>query len=190
MRKLAWMFAFLAGLLPMSLIAQTPLTVASQNQVDQRGKISPNLWTSTSKKYDNGTGFYEWYLAGQSWGEALVGPAFFPKKGMEIDFAVGLETNKRPLRGQAQIWMGNARGSFLTAVEYGGSGFWYTAVGNRNVLTIQNEKIGLGFRAKRYAGIGPQIQVAVGRFTAWGCPIMWDTEKPETNVMFGLTYKP
>lgn len=193
MRKLALLFALLAVLLPMNLTAQTSLAVASQNVINSKSEIAPTMWSTTTTKINDHVGLYTWYLASKNWGEAVVGPAFFPKKWMEIDLAAGLETDKRPLRTQAQIWMGNAKGSFLAAVEYGGSGFWYVAEGNINVLTTRFETIGVGYRAQRFVGIGPRFQMLGSnrKLKLWASPIMWDTEKHGvTNSMFGLVFTP
>ena len=188
MRKLVLLFIFIAILAPMNLSAQTPFMVASQNVITSKGEIDPSMWTTMSKKYDGNIGFYAWFLAGKSWGEALVGPAFFPAKWAEIDLAVGLETDKNPQRFQGQLWMGNDNSSFLTALEYGGSGFWFVAEGNRKV---GSSGVGLGFRAQRFIGVGPRVEYVSGKSKFWVSPIMWDTEhKNATNSMFGLTFTP
>jgi hypothetical protein len=50
---------------------------------------------------------------------------------------------------------------------------------------------GIGFRAERFVGVGPRVQIVSGKFKAWGSPIMWDTEhKNATNAMFGLVFTP
>lgn len=184
--------AFLVSLLVVASAnadAQTSLTVSSQNKIDSEGKISPTFWATSTTKYGN-IGFYTWYLSGETWNEAVVGPAFFPVKGVEVDVAVGLESDKNPLRGQLQVVAAKGSNSFLSAVEYGGSGFWYVAVGNHK-FNVGRIKAGAGFRAQRYVGIGPRFQIAHGKLGAWVSPVMWDTEKSGVrNSMFGVTFSP
>lgn len=186
MRKFALLFALLAILLPMNLTAQTSFWTEVMYRDGNAGE-SVQINISASKKFTPTVGMFVWSISSKGWGESVIGAVYTPRPWVELNLGAGLEKNENPFRTQASVWVGNTKGSLYTAVENGGSGFWYVAVGNVPV----HPNLGLGFRAQRFVGAGPRIQVKRGKLMFWAVPIAWDLEKRgATNTTVALKITP
>ncbi|MEZ4103406.1 MAG: hypothetical protein R3B55_02535 [Candidatus Paceibacterota bacterium] len=133
----------------------------------------PWIWGSKNFK-DSPWGIGCFALAGEAWGEILIGPSytFKGKKGFtEIGTQVGIETyNASPYRGMSYVFHktpGKDDGlhdfSYLAVVEYGGSGHWHLGFLNYNIT----KSFGLGFVSQYGTVTGPRLQINIPSGFIW-----------------------
>lgn len=138
--------------------------VSASASFEFQEKISPGSLTHTldfcqSKNLNPHLQISGFALVSNSWAEAYLGPNYSLKPWLRIGCAMGLETDKHPLRLEGSIWLGKGPVFFVGIIEGGGTGLWY----NLKAMTKLNRSICVGFMAKRYAGVGPLIQVSLPR---------------------------
>jgi len=122
-------------------------------------------------------------LVSESYAEAYAGIEFAPVPSISIGLGAGLETAENPWRIGASLWMGHGPVSLFAAGENGGTGYWYKVVASYAVT----EYLTTGIWSKRFAGVGPMIQLAIPRTlaTVWMVPA-YDFEFDTRNFIVGV----
>ncbi len=167
---------------PSVLTAQTTAQIESWNDVIG-GKIVPQVDAYVTHKSSERVGQFAWFVTGQHWSEAYAGLELYPKKWMTLDMGAGLETNKNPWRLGGIVWMGSQKQSLLTALETGGSGFWWRSIYNRKVRKC----FGIGIIGQAHRGVGPRAQFCIPRtpITIWAANFFWNGKPSQA---FGIVY--
>lgn len=134
------------------------------------GEDKTNLDIYASTKLNKKLGVSGYYFLNKNYAEGYIGPTYNPTSWSEIGISLGIETNDKPIRSAASVWVGKGRHSLSGAVETGGTGKWYSI--NYEAVIAKGLKAGLIF--KRFLGIGPQISVNI--------------PKTPVNITGGVTY--
>jgi hypothetical protein len=176
------------ALVPVSVEAQTTFWVESQNTVGSSGVIAPQINISASKKYSATAGVFLWSLVSDGWAENIVGGLWAPKPWIEFNLGAGIETEpKKSGRAMGSVFVGGAKGFIVAVGEQGGSGHWYLFEGNRSL-----GRIGVGFRAQRFVGVGPRIETDIAKkMKLWVVPYTWALEdETKGNLVVSLRVTP
>ncbi|HRH25038.1 MAG TPA: hypothetical protein PLQ20_01735 [Candidatus Paceibacterota bacterium] len=154
----------------------TSFFVEQQNYFNKKS-VSPSAFIWADKSYKDNGGVFVFALANQNWGEILIGPKYTIKskknqnRFLEIGAGLGIETDKKPLRGTAYYFFNTSptkerKGTIqsLGFVEYGGSGYWYLWFGTYNI----SNSVAIGIHAQSFNGVlGPRLQFQKGSFMAY-----------------------
>jgi hypothetical protein len=170
--------------------AQLSATLGEQNVMDMRGNFTPTITMYVTGKLASKAGVMAWGLVSEEWSEGILGGFYAPKSWIQLDLGFGIESDPKPFRTMGSVYLGNSRGSFYACIESGGSGPWYLFEGNIG-FDLDKARAGLGFRAQRFVGVGPRIEVALKKVALWASPVMWDVEYDgEKRGMVGMRITP
>lgn len=179
-------------------MAQTYAWTEFQVRFDKSsGYVVPELHLYGSNKKSAKMGMFGWGLAtgGQNgnWGETIVGLSLFPKSSVQIDLGTGIEAARDPWRVMGSVWTGNKRAQLFSTLEDGGSGAWYLTTANLNLAIADEERgspsIGIGFMARRFAGIGPRFEAGGPNGMVWVAHLYPDPEEHGGGTMLGMRWK-
>ena len=173
--------------------AQTSFWVESVNQFNRSIEHTAQIDGRAVRSISSNLGVYTWWLVSEGWGEAIVGFEWSPSKSVTFEVGTGVEMDGNPSRYQLGLWMGNDHASLYSAYEVGGSGYWYLVQGNVPVMRGDGLTVGLGFRAQRFVGVGPRLELDLPahKVTVWMSGPMYDPEdKQARNFILGLKLSP
>jgi len=127
-----------------------------------KGKIGWVGWFWGTNQWTEADG--QWST--EKWAEGLIGLTFAPVESVQLAMMLGAETNQRPLRAAANLWVSKGRVTLETSHERGGSGYWYRYTGS---IRLGSWK--LGANSTRYVGTGPYIEKSFGPCDLWVAPV-------------------
>lgn len=133
------------------------ITVYAEGPIKGRFGWAVWVWGSNQLVEDNN----RWSTS--KWGESLGGLTFSPTESVQLAVLVGAETDERPLRGAANLWVSKGRLTLESSYENGGSGYWF-----RHTGTVKLASWKLGVNSTRFVGTGPYVEKAFGRWDLWG----------------------
>jgi hypothetical protein len=152
--------------------------VENQN-VLRNEKVTPQANIYGDMKFNDKLGMFGWSLLSEEWSEVILGPTFSPTSSMQFAVGVGVETYEKPARAYFSAWFGGAKSSLFLNWETGGSGTYYLTEGN---LGLGKGVVGIGFRGERFVGIGPRVELKLGKVMLWALPVAWDPEDNNTRI--------
>ncbi|MCL5010609.1 MAG: hypothetical protein M1127_00110 [Patescibacteria group bacterium] len=165
------------------IVSQVATAIEFQEKIAP-GPNTHTLTFSQAKNINSHLGVSGFALVSNGWAEAYMGPNVNLKPWLQAGCAIGVETHKHFLRVAGSI-LANKEGpvSFLAIYENGGSGIWYNIKGMAKV----RKWLFLGIMAKRYAGVGPYVQVGLSKIpvSIWFHPA-YDTESKKFKTTIGV----
>jgi hypothetical protein len=133
-------------------------------------------------------GLFTWFLSNDighrdsRWSEIYLGPAWYPRKWLEIVVGAGVETDLHPWRIGGEVIAAGQHGFMIFAWEQGGSGPWYLL----KYLHPVAGKFSAGVFSRRFAGTGPLLSVKLnGRYSIWATAGP-DLENGRVKTVLGL----
>ncbi|MDI6734542.1 MAG: hypothetical protein QMD50_03615 [Patescibacteria group bacterium] len=176
------LFLILALVVIFSCPVLAQVTGYVENQLTFVGsEVTSNIDLYLSGSIVGKLGWSAWSLSGQYWSEAYVGSTFSPTPWSQLGVFYGVESANPAGRYATSLWFGIDEVSFLYIYEDGGSGSWYRAVGNFNLLN----EFGLGFVGQRCLGNGPRVQINAGKFVGWATTLQKNGTSTE---LVGIRY--
>jgi len=118
-------------------------------------------------------------LSWLAYSEAYAGLEYAPVSWLSLGLGAGLETGGG--RMGISLWAGKGPLSVLVFYENGKTGSWYKTV----VASSVTDWLSVGLYAKRFAGVGPILQVSVSSAKIWVVPVH-DFEFDSSSVVLGI----
>ncbi len=121
-------------------------------------------------------------------GQIYIGPTWYPKKWLEVQFGAGIENHSEFWRVGGGIYLIDNHGSGLLLWENGASGYWYKATYTYPV----SKRLALGVFSRRFAGTGPLVEVKASKsYTFWvtAGPDLQDNRRMKAVVGLNISAK-
>ena len=135
-------------------------------------------------------GVFVWYLSNDvtrgdnRWSEVYAGPTFVPRKGIEIQIGVGIDSTQAARIGGG-VYMNGHFGNGMVTMEQGGSGLWYKGAYTHHVLG----PVAFGFFTQRFADTGPLVELKVSKTYALWFSAGPNLENRQFATITGLNIK-
>jgi len=162
--------------------AKATTLIVEPSLVFTDGKADHELTLFVNHNIAKHVSVWSWLLVSGEWSEHLSGVTFAPHPAIELSLGAGVEQSQGLWRTTASIWVGEKEHFFFGVVEVGDSGFWFKLESNFQVL----KRLGLGFFAKRFVGVGPRIEIKLHKhLSLMGAPT-WDSEEGKVKGIVSL----
>ena len=190
MKKL--FFLCLMCLLVQTGVAQTSTWIDFQNTYGLKTGYDPVLMNWNFHQYKSGWGVWNFNGISPKSAEALVGPMYGKNIGklyLEGGFGVGIEFNKKPLRGTGYIFGEHTKYWFLLDAEYGGSGEWY--LGFWEYKFKPEHGLRLGIHAQEFAPHGLRVGYRFKNLPIYLYSVEgYDPQNKQPSFLFSIRYVP
>ena len=182
MKKLATIIIFISVLF-FGYAQNTSIFIQKQSTFNKNG-YRPLFIMNPEHDFNSKIGISSLVVLNPGWAEILIGPKWMITPELTIKALIGYEQAPEgiPLRGFIGVTYFGKKWSTLTFAEYGNTGYWYL----HSTLYKVHKYLKAGVHAQRFVGIGPRIDIPIGKFNFWNAYV-YDIESKTQGYTMGLS---